>query len=340
MTENIFIKRQLSHIIKLAPHKLNHNFKDYLYDSLKKSFDGRCSKDGYIKPGSIDIKKIEYAEVEQFSLNGYVNCKVNFEADICELPRGTILKCRVINTNMFGILCAYDLHTAVGLITFIELIIPQQSISMQSSVQLSTVKKGDTVLVEVLGRQFNVSDNKGDNASNRGDNKITGVGRIMDAVEYADRENNTNQNSISGMTGRINKILEIKHTKNEDEDEDDVDNNVLGFAEFDEDDEDDEKDKDDDDEDDDEDDEDDEDEYENKKKSKKRNNEDEVDVVDEVEDEVNNVEDEDEVEIDIITKKRKLNEDGEDDDEVIEDMDDNDEMSGGDDVADSDFDGE
>ena len=101
-----------------------------------------------------------------------------FKADICNPIIGSVLQCIVINTNKFGILTAAS--TGEGE-TAMEIIIAKQG-SFTSEVDLNTIRIGDKVGVEIIGKRY---DNN--------DSRVSGIGRIV-------------KSSISGG-GQINKTI-------------------------------------------------------------------------------------------------------------------------------------
>lgn len=152
MTDNIFMRMLLNDKVKLEPAFLSKRFKDELLRRLKLKLEGTCSRHGYIKPNSIEIHKVCMGRVELVSLNGTVQYDVAFYADICNPLIGSVIRSKVVNVNKFGILAE-----AEGVV---EIIIAKNSVAIQSEVDVNKIRIGDDILVEVVGKKFELNDKK------------------------------------------------------------------------------------------------------------------------------------------------------------------------------------
>jgi DNA-directed RNA polymerase subunit E'/Rpb7 len=152
MADNIFMRMLLTDKIKLEPAFLSKRYKDEVLRRLKLKLEGICSRHGFIKPNSIEIYKVCMGKVELVSLNGNVLFDVSFYADICNPLIGSVIKSKVMNVNKFGILAE-----AEGVV---EIIIAKNSVGIQSEVDLNKIRIGDEVLVEVVGKKFELNDKK------------------------------------------------------------------------------------------------------------------------------------------------------------------------------------
>lgn len=152
MADNIFMRMLLTDKVKLEPAFLSKKFKDEVLRRLKAKLEGVCSRHGFIRPNSIDIYKICMGKIELVSLNGNVQYDVSFYADICNPLIGSVIKSKVMNVNKFGVLAE-----AEGVV---EIIIAKNSVGIQSEVDLNKIRIGDEVLVEVVGKKFELNDKK------------------------------------------------------------------------------------------------------------------------------------------------------------------------------------
>ena len=160
-TEN-FVPSLLLEKVKLSPKHLNKNYKQVIHNVLVKKNEGQCSKHGYIKPNSIEIIQISMGTVETHTLHGYINFMVKFKALVCNPTTGSIIKCKVVNSNNFGVLCASgsiinDVYTEI-----IDVIVPKNSLSICSdpAIDMNALKKNDLVKVEIVGKKFEIHDIK------------------------------------------------------------------------------------------------------------------------------------------------------------------------------------
>jgi DNA-directed RNA polymerase subunit E'/Rpb7 len=142
----------LSERVKLEPSFLHNQFRDEIVRRLKLKVEGLCSRHGYIKPNSIEVHKICTGRVELVGLNGNTDFTVIFYADVCNPMLGSIIKCRVTNINKFGVLVEAE--------NVIEAIIAKNSVNIQSDVDLDKVRIGDDILIEVVGKKYELNEKK------------------------------------------------------------------------------------------------------------------------------------------------------------------------------------
>lgn len=152
MADNIFMRMLLTDKVKLEPAFLSKKYKDEVLRRLKLRLEGVCSRHGFIKPNSIEIYKVCMGKVELISLNGNVMFDVSFYADICNPLIGSVIKSKVMNVNKFGILAE-----AEGVV---DIIIAKNSVGIQSEIDLNKIRIGDEILVEVVGKKFELNDKK------------------------------------------------------------------------------------------------------------------------------------------------------------------------------------
>ena len=151
---DIFLKVLLSEKIKIEPKYISKNVRSELKSRLVMKLEGICSKHGYIRKSSIEIYKIRPGLVELISLNGYIQYDVFFHADVCNPLLGTLIKCKVTNTNKFGILAEAGYKMGGTFYSILEVIIAKNSVSIKSDVNLEEIVEGNSVKIEVVGKKF------------------------------------------------------------------------------------------------------------------------------------------------------------------------------------------
>lgn len=197
--ENIFILSTDIKIIKLPPYKITPNYENLLLDELNKLYNGKCSNNGFIKPGSIKIKQIKKGEIEKFSFKGYINFQIEFYLQICKIPNGIQLVCNVEEQNDFGFKCLFtyfeeSLNTNL---TICEIYIPRNtSTKISSDVNLSTINNQDKVIIEILRSDFS-----------NGEFSIRAVGKIVKKLDknYSGKiyiNNINNEKNIENISQR------------------------------------------------------------------------------------------------------------------------------------------
>jgi DNA-directed RNA polymerase subunit E'/Rpb7 len=184
MNNDSFIPSLLTEKIKLPPRFVNKRYKEKLYQILVERNENKCSKHGYIKFNSIEIIKISVGMVDAHTLHGYINYHIQFKALVCNPTNGSVLKCTIVNSNNFGILCTSGtINEETGkFVSIIDIIIPKNSLHIQSddSIDFNNLNVGEEVYVELIGKKYEINDTK-----------ISAVGRIVKKGQISvDVENN------------------------------------------------------------------------------------------------------------------------------------------------------
>ncbi len=207
----IFNDNILTAKIKLNPRNVNKNYQKYILSKLQKEYEGKFSKFGLIKEETIKLLKVSLGGLEQNSFEGNVIYEVLFNSKICNPVIGDIVLCEVINANNFGILCSAKEDNK----SIIDVIIPKKSIAVKSDIDLSTIKIGMTVFVEIIGRKPILNDTK-----------IKCIGKIIKTKNRSRVVPTSNEKNIEQDEDIITEDVEIIEYDDEiDEIDDDNDNN-------------------------------------------------------------------------------------------------------------------
>lgn len=158
---SFFSRMTLEEIVVLKPRMLDNNYRDYIVKIIKDKYEGICSHNGYIMPGSVEVTDESTGVIRAFTLNGDVEFKVRFTAEVCCPCIGMLVRAKIVNINRLGIMAvvndAFD-HTVL------EIIIVKgfDGSKMLSDVdaRLNDVQIGHEVDVEVLGKRFHLNDKK------------------------------------------------------------------------------------------------------------------------------------------------------------------------------------
>lgn len=214
--DHIFIRMQLIEKIKLEPAFISRSYKDEVLKRLKTKVEGICTKHGYIRTDSVEINKVCSGRVELIGLNGSTVFDVYFWADVCNPLLGSVLKCRVSNINKFGILVEAG--------NIIEAIVAKNSVSIQSDVDLDKVRIGDDVMVEVVGKKYELNDKKISLIARIVKNKdeVKTFSMKKSVYETDDNEDDDDIRLIDG--GDIGIDADNEEEEDEEDDDDDDDN--------------------------------------------------------------------------------------------------------------------
>ncbi len=194
--DNIFYRVLLNDRVKVEPRHLSKDYRSYVQNKLKVGMEGKCTKHGYIKEGSIELYKIAPGNIELIGLNGDIIFDVYYYADVCNPLIGNVVKAVVSNVNKFGVLADVN--------GILEIIIAKNSINIihDTVVELDNIKIGDEIFVEVIGKKFELFDKK-----------ISIVGKVV--------------SSFTQSNTKTSKKV-IKEDKEKDDDEDGIEDMVAG----------------------------------------------------------------------------------------------------------------
>lgn len=173
----VFVKTLLSDRIRIAPNDIANDIHDKVRAMVMRRVEGRCTRHGYVKPGSIDIVKIAPGTVRMVSLNGDVIYTVYYRALVCNPQIGSIVQARVTNMNKFGILAEVYGEVDDGRVPVLEIIVAKQGGSVQSDIDLNSVQLNKVYSIEILGKKYLLNDKK-----------ISAIGRIV-KTEHASVQN-------------------------------------------------------------------------------------------------------------------------------------------------------
>lgn len=156
-----FSRLTLRENVVLKPRQMDKNYRDAIVQILRRKYEGLCSHNGYILPGSIDLVDESEGVLRHFSLNGDTEFATRFTADVCCPCIGMIVRAKVVNINKLGIMLVVNDHTDH---TVLEIIVVKgfDGAKMTSDIdkRLDDVQIGQEFDVEVLGRRFCLNDRK------------------------------------------------------------------------------------------------------------------------------------------------------------------------------------
>jgi DNA-directed RNA polymerase subunit E'/Rpb7 len=153
---DIFVKSLLSDKVKLLPSQLDKDIRKYILNVLQRKFEGVCSNHGYIRSKSLEIYKVSMGSVLAVSLNGYVEYKVQFYADVCNPTINSVVASKIVNVNKFGFLAHTGVKEDGGVFTpILEIILPRNTLPSNKEVTV-----GDEVWCEVVGKKYELGDHR------------------------------------------------------------------------------------------------------------------------------------------------------------------------------------
>jgi DNA-directed RNA polymerase subunit E'/Rpb7 len=205
---NNFVEIKNHDVVKLSPKFLDAEYITHITNTLKRKYEGVCSKFGYIKNDSIKVLDVKQGVVERSTFHGYVVFEVEFSAMICNPGIKSVVRCTVKNINSFGILGVSGIQEKSGFKAILNIIVPkhnnqQSSTLSDNSALLDRISINDEIFVEILGKKY-ILNNK----------NINVFGRVVDREVFSEADE-TNTGIDTGL-GAV-------RTSEEEDDEQDAD---------------------------------------------------------------------------------------------------------------------
>jgi DNA-directed RNA polymerase subunit E'/Rpb7 len=140
--------------IVLHPNQYSSNdINTIIIKKLRKKVEGKCTRHGFIKPFSSEIVKKSAGRILDMSFNGHVSYNVTFKAQLCNPEIDSIIKCKIVNTNNFGILAESSININGNDIVIIEAIVVKGPAEQE-------YKIGDIIYIQIKGKKFDLNDTK------------------------------------------------------------------------------------------------------------------------------------------------------------------------------------
>jgi len=158
---NMFVPIRFRTHIQLTPAELDHQFAERLHQKIRSTYEGVCSRFGFIKPASISVIKRSLGCLLKPHFNGHVRFELICSAEACNPHQGMVIQAVVKTKNTFGLLAESTYETANGTITpVLDIIVPRKSAGIASDLEVDLQEIGDTIYIEVVVKRFLTKDKK------------------------------------------------------------------------------------------------------------------------------------------------------------------------------------
>lgn len=142
--ENVLKTERICEVVKVHPKYVAKNIQEIVLVLLREKYEGKATEYGYIRRGSIKFASVSSAQVEYYTLHGYVNVDVVFTAQVFNPPKDSIIDTQIMDMNDFG----YKASSFMDGESIIEIIIPKQ-LTLKHGVYLNPTI-GDSVKVKIM----------------------------------------------------------------------------------------------------------------------------------------------------------------------------------------------
>ena len=164
--DDLFFKNECSTTLAIKPNEISNSIEDILQKRISNEIEGKCIKEGYVRPGSIKIIHRSSGRLLMNQFNGSVIYNITFIAEICNPLEGMIVQANVININKMGILAygGYEEPYPLNI-----LLAKQHHIDNE---YFDSIKQNDSIFVKVIGVR-----------KEYGDSQISIIGKLMNKDE-------------------------------------------------------------------------------------------------------------------------------------------------------------
>jgi DNA-directed RNA polymerase subunit E'/Rpb7 len=145
---SIYSRCLITRNISLPITKIGRNIKEVVEKVVSTSYEGKCSVEGFIKPGS--IKVITYSSGLIQGTN--IVFEVVFECQVCCPVEGMLVSCVAKNITKAGIRGESTEDDPSPVVVFIA------RDHHYSSTQFSNLQEGDKFVARVIGQRFELND--------------------------------------------------------------------------------------------------------------------------------------------------------------------------------------
>jgi len=146
--KGLWMKNMLTRRILLPFHSIGSNIRENIQKKLDEQLYNKCSKEGYIKSGSIKILSYSSGLVEADN----VVFEVMFECDICHPVEGQIIKCQVKNITRAGIRAVYTKEKISPITVFVA------RDHHYNNEAFLKVKENEEITIRVIGIRYELHD--------------------------------------------------------------------------------------------------------------------------------------------------------------------------------------
>jgi len=232
----LFLPIKFKTHIQLSPAELDSKYQERIYGKLRDTYEGLCTKYGYMKPNTIEIVKRSYGNFMKEHFNGYIRFELICRAEVCNPVQGNVVQAVIKNKNQLGILAECSTELDGKKVPILDIIIPIKSAGIISQVNLDSLQLGDSIMVEVLGKKYQMKDKK-----------ISIIGRVIsrdlpeepeEPIEEQEVEDDLEEEYYEeqsggemeeneeedGEDGDKKRVLKVEEPEDDDEEEEDSDN--------------------------------------------------------------------------------------------------------------------
>lgn len=156
----LFVPIKFKTSVQLTPAELDCKYQERIYEKLRTVYEGNCTKFGFILQNSIEIIKRSCGNFIKQNFNGAIRFDVICRGMTCNPPINSFVEAVVKNKNLLGILAESSMEIENEKVPILDIIIPIKSAGIISDINTESLSIGDTIMVEVMGKKYQMKDKK------------------------------------------------------------------------------------------------------------------------------------------------------------------------------------
>lgn len=145
---SIYSKNLIHRKISIPIDLIGSNLINIIQTKISKSYEGKCSKEGYIKKGSIQIISYSSGTLQ----DDFVIFDVSFECLICRPVEGMRILCKIDNITKAGIRASYYNQVESPITVFLA------RDHYANNPLFLKLNEGDLINIKVIGTRFELND--------------------------------------------------------------------------------------------------------------------------------------------------------------------------------------
>lgn len=147
---DIFSRALLTKSVYMHLEYVGSSLKENMEKKLKAEYEGKCIKEGFIRPESVKVMNYSSGLITDDGVN--IKFEVVFEAFVCFPVEGMLIECDVVSITKAGIKAELKKYDQSPVIIFVA------RDHFHSSKYFSSIKENDSITVRVIGQRFELND--------------------------------------------------------------------------------------------------------------------------------------------------------------------------------------
>lgn len=156
---SLFVPIRFKTNLQITPSTIKEiDFDEILLRKLKKTYEGVCTRFGFIKPGSLEILKRSMGICVKQHFNGHFRYEVICHAEVCNPAIQSTIPAIVKHKNALGIHAESTVEVDGKDLTVLDILVPKRTAGILSEINLDSMQQGDQIYVQILTKKYQLYD--------------------------------------------------------------------------------------------------------------------------------------------------------------------------------------